>query len=71
MPNPSNFREPFRMIFKDPKLNIAEEVLVYDFIHDSADESRALCWSQSGRYWFKPYICELTPKVETRTILNG
>lgn len=70
MPNPSNFREPFRMIFKDHTLNIEEEVLVYDFLHDSEDESRALCWSPSGRYWFKPYICDLIPKIETRTILN-
>lgn len=70
MSNQCNIREPARMIFRCNVTGRTEEVLVYDFIHDSEDESRALCWSIEGRYWIKPYICELTPKVETRAILN-
>ena len=64
MANPYDIGYPTRMIYLSRTQGTRADVLVYDFIHDKRNESKALCWNIEDNYWFTPYVSDLIPKLD-------
>jgi hypothetical protein len=55
----------FKMLYTDTRISTTPmEVVVYDFLHVSPEQSYALCWNTKSKYWLTVPINMLVPVIK-------